>query len=712
MTFHSAVSPLYRKFSLIAVCLAACLCISFSSAWAAHTVNVNTAITGDVYGNGQTYGDITSTNGPADQSPVGNTVNVNANVSGGVLGAQTGTGTDVTDNTVNITSGVSVVVGVWGGSSSNSSGAATANNNTVNNSGTVSGEVNGGYAFSNTDTATASGNTVTINGGTAAYVYGGAAQSNAASATANNNTVSITNGGTIDRVVGGTANGPSAASFASGNNVTIIDTNVTSIVTGGSVTSNNAGNEAINNTVTLSGNVGIGSDLHGGYVEGGSGNGFTGNTLNVYNPKAGGITVGGDLKNFQFLNFYIPPTMGNGGIMLDVTGTATINNSIVNVGIDGASSPLRMGNSIILIRAGALSATGMTKGTGLQGALRGYEFDLSTDATTLLATVTSAGNTEGSKALSEGFISGVALVNQGADVVAGQGMESAVRSARAGLEGGYGLASFGTLSGGWSRYNTGSHVDMSSLSLMAGLSFGAELSPGLLTLGAFFEYGNGSYDTYNSFSNAASVKGDGDMYYLGGGILGRMDFINTGPGHFYAEASGRMGGAHNDYSSGDLRDSTGRKAEYDSSGAYYGLHLGTGYVWDISDKASLDLYGKYFWTHQEGDSLRLSTGDPVDFEAVNSHRLRLGGRFAYAVNEYISPYVGAAWEHEFAGSARATAYGDSIDAPDLQGSTGIGELGISVRPVTGVPFSFDLGVQGYMGKREGVTGSLQLKLEF
>jgi hypothetical protein len=32
--------------------------------------------------------------------------------------------------------------------------------------------------------------------------------------------------------------------------------------------------------------------------------------------------------------------------------------------------------------------------------------------------------------------------------------------------------------------------------------------------------------------------------------------------------------------------------------------------------------------------------------------------------------------------------------------------------VTGVPFSFDLGVQGYVGKREGVTGSLQLKIEF
>jgi outer membrane autotransporter protein len=282
-----------------------------------------------------------------------------------------------------------------------------------------------------------------------------------------------------------------------------------------------------------------------------------------------------------------------------------------------------------------------------------------------------------------------------------------------------------------------------------------ELTPGQLTLGAFFEYGNGSYDTYNSFSNAASVKGDGDMYYLGGGILARMDFnraalpaipeevdkgrtaasgearseagarsgqsdaIKTAsaaqearPSGLYIEASGRAGGLHNDYSSGDLRDYTGRKAEYDSSSAYYGLHFGTGYIWNINEKAGLDLYGKYFWTHQEGDSVKLSTDDQVRFKDVDSHRLRGGARFAYTVNESVSPYIGAAYEHEFDGKARATSYGYSIKAPDLTGGTGIGELGLSFKPSPTLPLSFDLGVQGYVGKREGVTGSLQAKWEF
>ena len=286
-------------------------------------------------------------------------------------------------------------------------------------------------------------------------------------------------------------------------------------------------------------------------------------------------------------------------------------------------------------------------------------------------------------------------------------MSQAVSSAA-----GNGLGGFGALSGGSLRYNTGSHVDMNSLSLMTGLAWGVDTTPGRLTLGAFFEYGNGSYDTHNSFSTSASVNGDGDTYYLGGGILGRMDFTNTGPGNFYTEGSARIGSVHNEYGSSDLRDALGRKAEYDSSSAYYGLHLGGGYLWNINEKASLDLYGKYFWTRQEGDSVTLSTGDPVHFKNADSHRLRGGARFAYAVNEWVSPYVGAAYEHELDGKARATTNGFGIDAPDLKGGTGIGEIGLTFKPSATTPLSFDLGLQGYVGKREGVTGSLQIKFEF
>ena len=61
---------------------------------------------------------------------------------------------------------------------------------------------------------------------------------------------------------------------------------------------------------------------------------------------------------------------------------------------------------------------------------------------------------------------------------------------------------------------------------------------------------------------------------------------------------------------------------------------------------------------------------------------------------------------------KAATYGYSINSPSLRGDTGIGELGFTLTPSKNLPLSFDLGVQGYTGKREGVTGSLQVKWEF
>ena len=70
------------------------------------------------------------------------------------------------------------------------------------------------------------------------------------------------------------------------------------------------------------------------------------------------------------------------------------------------------------------------------------------------------------------------------------------------------------------------------------------------------------------------------------------------------------------------------------------------------------------------------------------------------------------YEHEFDGKARASVYGYSIDAPDLTGGTGIGELGLSFKPVADNGLSLDFAVQGYTGVREGITGSFQAKWEF
>ena len=285
------------------------------------------------------------------------------------------------------------------------------------------------------------------------------------------------------------------------------------------------------------------------------------------------------------LNFISPvhPTQP----LLRVTGDADVSGSTYNVGLSGGTS-LAAGSTLTLLEVGAgkmLTANNLRKGGGIVqiGSTVAHDIttDVALDPTTgrlnaVTAQVSPGRATDQSKALPKGFLGGLALNLQGADLVAGRGMDSAVR-ASSGTDDAerHGFAGFGALSGGSLRYNTGSHLDMNSLSLLTGLAWGIDLAPGRLTLGAFFEYGNGSYDTHNSFTNAASVDGDGNAYYLGGGILARMDFVNIGPGRFYAEASGRAGKTHNEYDSSDLRDAAGRKADYDSSSPYYGLHFGT-----------------------------------------------------------------------------------------------------------------------------------------
>jgi hypothetical protein len=327
-----------------------------------------------------------------------------------------------------------------------------------------------------------------------------------------------------------------------------------------------------------------------------------------------------------------------------------------------------------------------------------YDFDFVQDGNGIGAVLRSRTAHPVMKSLSEGQMAAQAFLNRGSDLVAGEGITSAVFATA-----NSGFSFFSSISYSDSRYETGSHVDVDGLSVILGGAYGMDVSFGRFTVGAFLELGDGDYDSFNDFSGFGRAKGTGDTKYVGGGVLARTDFGSSGTS--YAEFSARFGRSSVDFRSDDL-PSTHR---YDIDSSYYGFHLGFGRIFNITGSTTFDLYCKWLFTRQGGNDVRVA-GGLVQFDDVNSHRLRGGFKVTTEVNDWFKPYFGAAYEHEMDGKAEAKVGGARIDAPELKGGTGIGELGVSMIAVDSL--TVDLGVQGYVGVRRGVSGGLRLTYNF
>jgi hypothetical protein len=547
-------------------------------------------------------------------------------------------------------------------------------------------------------------------------------------------------------VAGGTVNvassGTAAIGSASGNKLNLANVDATGApIYGGFLTSTGTFDNALatGNSVMVSGTT-TASSIQGGFVETAAttGDDFAGNSLHVYSPAAGGIVVNGDVSNFERYDFtFDNATLDNAvGITVDGAGHAfylndqdsagglapTTRGSVINsINVTGGSDLLTIGKDVRLV-ATANSAT-INKDyftpaavTGQHGALVDYVF--SVDPATMTATVETARLKESAKMVPEAHLGSVASVIQGSDHLVGQALDNAVTATYQNVSGelygaGQVVAPFLSVAGGNVRYETGSHVEARGISLVGGLAYGADIAPGRITVGGFAEYGNHDYDTENTFNTIGAAAGRGDTDYVGGGLVARVELNGSADGNFYAEASGRGGRVKNRFETGSLRDPLNKAVSFETTTPYYGLHAGLGYKFHPASSAgTLDIYGKYLWSHVNAEDALLSSGDSVHFDPVDSQRARAGVKYTHALSDTVAPFVGAAFEHEFDGQADAYTYGVKIPSPTMKGSTGMGELGLRITPGLNSPYSADLGVQGYMGKRGGVTGNLTLKMEF
>jgi hypothetical protein len=621
----------------------------------------------------------------------------------------------------------------------NGAGLAEASGSTILRSGGhLTGSAIGGDARAGSGTARASQNALTFTNATlGAEVFGGRALSAGTGlAESGGNMLEFYGTSAADSIIAGYARvDADGTAKADGNAILLSDT-----LAKGDVIAGYAGVAGIpgvvsatGGQVTLSGNTSLTGEpascspcsLAGGETAapGPDVDVFTGNTLNVSKPASGGIIVAvATVKNFENYNFLFAAGTASGATAIKFTGPGAVVLSdgvskpsvIRSVDIEEGSSVPGPGARLILVDGPIKTSDGsgqdifqQTSVSGQMGRYVDLEYDLEyQDGGSLVAVVRDAQATPQSKSLTEAFLAGAVLINQGADLAAGAGLSQAVQ----GADKMTGWATYSAFDMGHSRHETGSHVDTDSWAIHLGFSKGFVLGSSRLSLGVFVEAGRASYETFNTYPGIGDTRGKGHGEFLGGGMLAHLLLPPSGPGNFYVEASVRWGRASNDFSSEDTGQLLG---SYEIASKYWGFHLGAGYDLAISDWGRLDMGVKYFQNRRGGTDAVTPSGTPVSFERVESRRIMASARLSFLASGMVNPYIGVAWEKEFAGEARGSVWLLAIpESPSLKGDTAIGELGLSVRVPSRLPMSIDVGLRGYTGKRKGFSGGIRLNIEF
>ena len=604
--------------------------------------------------------------------------------------------------------------------------------------GNFQGYISGGYAHGD-----AEGNNVTITGGTfegylaGGCAYGGDAVGNSIAITggtfsdyemtggyaddgnATGNSVTITGGTFEGYLAGGCAYGGDAE----GNSVTITGGTFLGEIVGAS----SYGGNVKENTITISGSANLaGASLIGGVSRPSPGE----ISMFAGGPPSGGGTVGGGEVSGNTLNIGTDSSSWSGkvesilgfdtinfnnivwekdGTVVEVTEELELSDTEIKVGtvnVDGGTE-LANGDKMALFSASDISGEISNNGEevvinkGIAEQFNGYVEQNDTKIYLKLGDGPDEGYTVpgGSRrndqvlVLGESRAAAVAFTNQGSELIE-TGLNALARDNEKDTK------VFAAVYGNHSEYETGSHVNVNGWSGIVGIG---KTNANGLTVGAFFENGEGNYSTHNIFTNDY-IRGDGEACYNGGGFLVRKDNANG----VYTEASLRAGNLQN-----ELRNAVRNGSEltgYDIDTFYYGAHVGIGKVIARgNDGDSIDVYGKFIYTHHDGETFDIG-GTATKFDSVESERLRLGFRINEVQTNKLSMYYGAAWEYEFNGDAHDKIASFDLETPSLEGSTVIGEIGAHYK--ASEKWSIDLNGRAYVGQREGFSGSVQANYAF
>ena len=114
--------------------------------------------------------------------------------------------------------------------------------------------------------------------------------------------------------------------------------------------------------------------------------------------------------------------------------------------------------------------------------------------------------------------------------------------------------------------------------------------------GVFFETGLSRFHSEYEPDDSRSIDSEGHDYYYGVGALAKVFLNRDHLKGLYAEGSIRYGLMMGDWQSHDIQ-SDGQTADWDGRAPYLTAHGGLGYLWNVTDNVTADVYAKYFWGH-------------------------------------------------------------------------------------------------------------------
>ena len=584
----------------------------------------------------------------------------------------------LTNSTVNKATGLYIYGGF-------SQAGNSSKNEVVVNDTNVNTIINGGHVQTGSGDATY--NKVIVNSGEIkSNVAGGQAQTGVAQGNE-----LIINGGVINPGTGNVKGGYSVSDNAIENIVTITGGAVYGAVYGG------YGKEVKDNIVNISGNANVeNANIYGGNKAG------TGNILNIAADWSNSNVK--SVNNFNEINF---EEVKWGTAALEVESLALVNTTVNvdTVRVAGGDETFAPGEASALITSNSAISGDVAGGkvNVFKGVATIYEATVEKSEDNKSVEIQLGGEETAEYnasvmnpqvlVIGESRAAATAFANQGSELIE-TGLDALARDNAEDTK------VFASVYGNTSEYATGSEVKVNGWSGIVGIG---KTNANGLTVGAFFENGEGNYRTYNDV-NGEFMRGDGEACYNGGGLIVRKDNANG----VYTEASLRAGNLQNELRNA-VRGSEGLTG-YDIDTFYYGAHIGIGKVIARGTEGdSIDVYGKFIYTHHDSEDFTID-GDNFHFDSVDSERLRLGFRINEVQNAKLAMYYGAAWEYEFGGDADNTVVGYDLSTPSLGGSTVIGEIGAHYKASD--KWSIDLNGRAYVGQREGFSGSVQANYAF